>query len=56
MNIGILRERAAFDRRVALECERGGPVELVLSMEPKDQDKVVDYAFRQAQEGACPVR
>ncbi|APR85909.1 Beta-lactamase class C and other penicillin binding protein [Minicystis rosea] len=43
-------------RKIALECERGGPLALSLSVDPKSADTVTAYAFESVGQGTCPVR
>jgi CubicO group peptidase (beta-lactamase class C family) len=44
------------DRRILVECERGGDLSLNLSVDPKDADAVTSYAFDGVGQGTCPVR
>lgn len=45
-----------FDKKLVLECERGGDVTLALAIDPKSQDTVNAYMFRGVGGGTCPVR
>jgi CubicO group peptidase (beta-lactamase class C family) len=46
----------AFERRIELECERGGAVDLSLDVEEKSPTAVMRYSFQEANDGPCPSR
>ena len=43
------------ERKLVLECERGGEVDLTIELDPKDPTQISLHAFN-AKEGVCPVR